>query len=73
MRKRPPSCRRCGRPDSEAGRISWGGLCIDCGTDATLDQARQMNAKSGPLYEKWKAAMERDARRRFGVPQRPGL
>lgn len=57
MKKRPGRCRRCRRTDGEAGRISWGGLCIDCGTAAVLDNNNSLSLKRGAAYEHWRDAI----------------
>lgn len=52
-------CRVCRRTDGEVGRISRGGYCEECGIKANLDARDQMQAKQGPVYERYLAGVER--------------
>ena len=50
-----PTCKQCGE---EFPRLSQHKLCDDCGERNVEEAARQMRAKSGPYYERWKQARE---------------
>ena len=49
-------CKQCGR---------WGeiytssGRCINCSMSNVLENVKQLRAKKGPYYEKWKKAMKK--------------
>jgi len=50
-----PNCKQCG---NEFPHVSQNKLCIDCGMKNMEDATRQMIAKEGPIYEKWKRNRE---------------
>lgn len=50
-----PICKQCG---NEFPRVSQHQLCLDCGNKNMAECTRQMQAKSGPYYERWKAARD---------------
>jgi len=54
---RPASCRSCGRSTVEAGPISRGGLCGDCGAERMLSNYRAMLAQEGPEWERYSAGV----------------
>ena len=47
-----PICKRCGK---ETEFLSRRGLCGSCGMGGVYESVKQMQAKSGPIYEKWQA------------------
>lgn len=50
----PKSCRRCPASVYDGTPISATGLCPECGRLALLENNRQLQAHSGPLFEWWR-------------------
>jgi hypothetical protein len=43
--------------------------CVDCGIKRAMDAARQMQAKNGPAYDRWRSSMARAAEKQgWGSP-----
>jgi len=62
-------CRVCGSGVEVGVRTRKAPRCLDCGLDAAIEAARQMHAKSGPLYDKWLARPNKGGRpMRRGTP-----
>ena len=51
---RPKTCRNCERHESEVGRISWRGLCSECGRERYMANHDQMLVHSGPFADHWR-------------------
>lgn len=49
-------CSVCERPVSVGLRVTKRPRCVECGIGAAIEAARQMNARSGPYYERWLAS-----------------
>lgn len=62
-KRRPSSCRGCGRHESEAGPISRGGLCGDCAIDRLSANLRGMREQAGPEWDRWRLGMSAAAQR----------
>ena len=63
-------CKRCG----EVAAVSKRGYCRLCGYTLMVDSVRQLKAKKGPVYEKWKAGLlaslsHAESRYRVGIEQ----
>jgi len=56
-------CRGCGR-NYTAKRRKPNDLCALCGVEQLEEEIRQLQAKSGPFYERWKKQMEKWRRAR---------
>lgn len=62
---RPPdgykymACRHCGEPMLVGVRKRNAPGHIDCGVQVAATVQRQMAAKSGPYYDRWRASMAR--------------
>jgi hypothetical protein len=54
---RRAQCQRCRRHRSEAGDISWDGLCDPCAREAVAANIEQMMDRSGPNFDKWRRSM----------------
>lgn len=50
-------CYRCGRAYT-AKRRKENNLCAPCGLEQLNEEIRQLEAKEGPYYERWKKKME---------------
>lgn len=62
------NCKRCRRnrdsirPDGTlVGPISWEGNCQRCGELAYVSNVKQMHARSGPNFDRWRTGMIRCA------------
>ena len=65
MPKSPPAfCYHCGKPGTEADPISWRGNHRSCGARVAHEVAAQMQAKSGPYYDRWLTGVLAAATRR---------
>lgn len=52
---RPEFTRHCGyccEPESVVGKLSYRGLCADCGREAMIAAHLQQSAKAGPHHER---------------------
>lgn len=56
------TCPECKKEVDWLGRS---GVCAECGMRHMLDAMRQLKAKSGPYYDKWKIGVERARERRL--------
>jgi predicted amidophosphoribosyltransferase len=56
VKKRIRRCIYCGAPLPE-GR--WRPYCPECGAKRVADAILQLQSRSGPLYEKWRANLLR--------------
>ncbi len=56
-------CKLCGQPPGEEGLTSRG-FCVACMLKRSNEAARQMVAKQGPYYERWKVGMDEAKRSR---------
>jgi DNA-directed RNA polymerase subunit RPC12/RpoP len=55
-------CKECGKPISRT-QAYRSKLCPDCAMARIRENARQLQEKSGPYYERWKARYEAGMRR----------
>jgi hypothetical protein len=60
-------CRACGRHIRECGSLSKRGKCVECGTRAITEAARQIEAREGPYYDKYKREIAAYSRSLTGV------
>ncbi len=56
-------CVDCGKPPAEGARLNRKGRCLTCAWQAVMDNAYQLHDKAGPMYDKWRRAVKRAARR----------
>lgn len=54
MRQR--ACKNCGNKEK---KLSRSGYCADCSAQRLVDSVRELKAKKGPKYEKWKKGMKK--------------
>lgn len=51
--RKPKLCREC----ETLAVVNRKGYCDECATRRLHDSYRQMHAKEGPFYDKWRASM----------------
>jgi hypothetical protein len=54
---RRANCKHCRRHRDEAGELSWNGYCVTCFQEAITSNVRQMEARKGPNFDKWRRSM----------------
>jgi len=57
--KKPKPCVDCGTPTVYR---SPKGRCRNCSMNAAIESCRQLRAKEGPFYEKWKKSIRKVGR-----------
>ena len=65
--KRQRLCKLCGRDETESHRLTERSYCLECGITVSIGVVRQLAAKSGPAYDKWREAVLKAALKESGV------
>lgn len=47
----------CGKPDTEVGPITWGGLCMECAHRKLNASIEEQHAHEGPTFQLWRRGM----------------
>jgi hypothetical protein len=63
-RKRPVVCRKCGGFARDVGRISHGGYCEVCSSIVVVEAREQLQARSGPAWDRWLLGTQLENERR---------
>ena len=60
-------CKLCGRAETEDHHLTERSYCLECGITVSIGVVRQLAAKSGPAYDKWRKAVLESALKENGV------
>lgn len=50
-------CKSCRRHKSEAGAISWSGLCDRCAREKVAENVTGLMDHNGPAFKRWRRGM----------------
>ena len=52
-------CRRCDRPVSVCGRLTWVGQCMNCAEGRMVQNLQELRDHEGQAFERWRSALVR--------------